>query len=469
MPMNTANESTRYRLLIPRRSGSELLLLTEQHGLALPSVDVPQRERIAPHVTKNLKERWGIEAVCLFTPALSPLRFFSIRYQVAELCRPNDTLPEGFSWFPLESLPEASFAEAEELGRIRSAMDEFQSYANGSTPGTFAKSGWLREVLDWVDSELGVHGLHTTGQFRQLNASPTFSLLRIETTGPAVWFKAVGQPNLREYPITLALTKSFPAFLPTVIADRRDWNAWLATEAQGTHPDANSDFNAWLKITTSLADLQIASLGQALHLIDAGCQDVRVRTLRDQVHPFLEMMAKLMEQQTKETPAPLKKEELHALETQLQEALSNLEDSGIPNALGHFDLNAGNAVVSGNRCVFLDWAEAHVGHPLLTFQYLLEHLRRLCPAKASWECKLLSAYLAKWQFLLEPDGLSRTVAVVPLLAAFAFAVGVDAWREEIYPRRSETVPLLRSLARRMKREADCWTALQGERRNPCFS
>ena len=178
-----------------------------------------------------------------------------------------------------------------------------------------------------------------------------------------------------------------------------------------------------------LADLQIASFGQTLHLVDAGCRDMRLCSLVDIVQPFLEVMAGLMEQQTKVSPARLSRTEIHTLGAQLQEALSIFDNSGLPNALGHLDFNPGNILVSGNHCVFLDWAEACAGHPFVTFQYLLEHLRRLCPVSESWEPRLLSAYTAKWRFFVEPKALTETIAVARLLAPFTYAIAGGAWRE----------------------------------------
>jgi len=58
-----------------------------------------------------------------------------------------------------------------------------------------------RRVVLLVQRAIEPYGLRLSGEFRQLNASPTFALLRLETTGQALWFKAVGEPNLREFPI----------------------------------------------------------------------------------------------------------------------------------------------------------------------------------------------------------------------------------------------------------------------------
>ena len=240
--MNTGKEYDICRMLIERRNGSEILLIATGHGLSLPAVEIPRWERVAPHVINALKEIWNVEAYCLFSPASghSAGETTDCKYQLVETCQPDAMPPNGWCWIAIESLSENMFANLRDFLVVHSALDELAAYANGSIPGFFGKPQWLRELFAWIEQEIVPLGLRLTGQFRQLNASPTFSLIRMETNGPALWFKAVGEPNLREYSITLTLAKLFPNYIPRIIATRPECNAWLATEAQGTHPDANS-------------------------------------------------------------------------------------------------------------------------------------------------------------------------------------------------------------------------------------
>jgi hypothetical protein len=180
-------------------------------------------------------------------------------------------------------------------------------------------------------------------------------------------------------------------------------------------------------------------------------------------------MAEFMEQQTKKTPAPLTGSELETLRLHLEEALSILDHSNIPDALGHLDLNPGNVVVSDDNCIFLDWAQAYVGHPFLTFQYLSEYLRSLRPAEECWQHRLLARYLEPWRCFGEQKDLIETAAAIPLAAAFAYAVGGTAWTNKSHRQRSETTAWFRSLTRRMKREADYWQTSRARPGMPCFS
>jgi hypothetical protein len=128
-------------------------------------------------------------------------------------------------------------------------------------------------------------------------------------------------------------------------------------------------------------------------------------------------------------------------------------------------MNPGNLLACGKHCVFLDWAEAYVGPPFFTFQFLLEHWRRFYGVDSPHEQSLLSSYAIPWTRFASSEEIASALRVAPLLAAFTYAAGGIRWRnpESIRP---ETAGCLRSLTRRMKREADCWTA---GRREPVTS
>jgi hypothetical protein len=448
-------ESGTCRIVLPRSNGAELLLVARGTHLALPSVEIPRWCRVAERISAAVKNRWGLEAYCLFTPEFATPSHGvpHLQYQVIESCRPNQAPPAGTYWVPLALLSENSLETPEDLPAIKESLQELEAYTKGWKPGPFGKTGWLRGLTDWIQEQIDPLGFRLTGRFRQLNASPTFSLICFETDGPPLWFKAVGEPNIREFPIAVELAQLFPGFVPRVVATRPEWNAWLSAEAEGVHLDERSDLAAWTTAAEALAQLQFASFGQALHLFDAGCKDARIVSLADRVDPFIEVMANLMDQQTKVSPAPLPRQELLALGDRIKRSLDAFEELTIPNALGHLDCNPGNILVAGNQCVFLDWAEACVGQPFVTFQYLLEHLRRLRPKETSWEAVLTGNYTRIWQCLVSPGDTARALALSPLVAAFAFAVLSIDWNDPATRQDSAKAAYLRSVTRRMQREA----------------
>jgi hypothetical protein len=465
------SEHDTWRIILLRGNAAELLLVPHEGRFALPCLDIPRWQRVAESLTAAVKAHWGQEAVCLFSPNLAslPSEPSDMHLQVMESGAPGGEPSRPTHWLPVSALRESLLANAAEFRAIHQSLAECQAYAKGVIPGPFAKLGWVKGLIEWVDEVAQPLGLCPNGRFRQLNGSPTFSLLRLETDGPAIWFKAVGEPNLREFPITTTVAALFPSYVPRILATQPAWNSWLATEAAGVELRQTSERADWKTAARTLADLQIESLGRTLHLLNAGCRDLRVSALLCLVDPFLHAMGHLMELQTKVPPPVLRREDLRLLGIQIKDSLELLEEGKIHAALGHLDFNPGNIVVSGTTCVFLDWAEAHVGHPFLTFQYLLEHFRRNLGEGCADEGELIAGYVQRWQRVFSLDDISHALAVAPLLAAFAFAVGNNTWMDLQRLPNPKTAGYLRSLTRRMKREADHWTSHRVRRSVPCLN
>jgi hypothetical protein len=450
------NDLDTYRLIITRRDGSELLCLPDGPYHSLPSVDIPRWQRVAQPIRDALNIHLQLDAYSLFTcPSESPTSEASRTFfQAMECVHPNGLLPPTACWAPFSSLTIASFRDAEDSCKICNTLRALSHHPASCSEGPFAKPGWLRETCRWIAQQIEPLKIRLTGNFRQLNASPSFSLIRFETTGPAVWFKAVGKPNTHEFNIVSTLATLFPAYLPPILAVRPKWNAWLAMEVEGASPDADSDFSTWKTISVRLAELQIASLREVPRLISAGCRDIRVSSLLNSTDEFFAIMDKLMKQQIKTTPSILTSEELLDLNKQIKAILALLAASRIPDALNHLDLNPGNIFVSGDRSTFIDWAEAAIGHPFLTFQYLLEHLTRLRPECADRREELVSAYASQWQPFVPPSVVSHSLASAPLIAVFAYAISTGTWRDPETFASPRVAGYFRSLVRRMKREAD---------------
>jgi hypothetical protein len=323
----------------------------------------------------------------------------------------------------------------------------------GDDPEPFSRLGWLSNLQDWVGTAIRPLGMELK-DFQQLNGCETFSLLRFNTTKRPVWFKAVGKPNLHEFPITVTLAEMFPEYLPSLLARQPACNGWLMADAGGPPLHQVADFSAWKDAATALAGLQIASIGAIDDLLEAGCRDLRARTLLELVDPFLDVMADLMQQQTKVPPPILYRQELCDLGATLKNALCCLESLGIPDTLGHSDFNPGNILVGSRRCVFIDWAEAHVSHPFLTFEYLVSHLRKDYPALTRFEDTIRSSYVQRWQSVSLPEHVSEAFWFSPLVAVFSYAVAGNSWRDPERLKIPQMPGYLRSLTRRMKQEAD---------------
>jgi hypothetical protein len=136
----------------------------------------------------------------------------------------------------------------------------------------------------------------------------------------------------------------------------------------------------------------------------------------------------------------------------------------LTDTLGHMDFNPGNVIGSPDGCVFLDWAEAYVGHPFFTFEYLREHLFRSHPVQNAWQSQVTSCYLEPWSAFGSMDEASRPLEITPLLAVFAYALSNNTWQDSNRLQNPKIAGYFRSLVRRMQREAQIWD----ERRQRCL-
>jgi len=367
-------------------------------------------------------------------------------------------------WFTIHDALSHLLPKDNERRALKSTYAKTISRAEGNGPGPFSRLGWMRELQDWIGSVIHPLGMELK-DFQQLNGSETFSLIRFSTTQRPVWFKAVGEPNLHEYGISHVLTKLFPNHVPKILATKPEWHAWLMCDGGGVTLDEVQNLFAWQTALTTLAGLQIESIGTTYDLLEAGFRDLRLATLLDLVDPFLDVIADLMKQQTKVPPPILSRGELSQLSATLNDALRCLAALRIPDTLGHSDFNPGNIIVGPERCLFIDWAEAHVGHPFLTFEYFLAHLRKDYPQFAPFESDLRAAYSQMWNSITSPEQVAEACLFSPLVAVYAYAVSSGVWRD---PERLK-VPgfqgFLRSLTRKMKQEAD----LMQRRRVECLN
>src|SRR5260370_6875954 len=99
-----------------------------------------------------------------------------------------------------------------------------------------------------------------------------------------------------------------------------------------------------------------------------------------------------MHQKPKVPPPVLSRQELSRLSAAIKDALHCLAALPIPDSLGHSDFNPGNIIISPERYTFIDWAEAHVSHPFLTFAYSPSHSPKHYPPLVRFEHVLPTPY-----------------------------------------------------------------------------
>jgi hypothetical protein len=446
-----------YRLIVFNRPGTAVLLEKRAGQYELPLVNIPRFTRPAEEITTLLQDQWHIPCVLLFSDILQP-GFEPVYFAVLEAQIRICALPEGKDWFPVHHAI-AHVLEEKKHEVLEASYLKATNRIAGDDPEPFSRLGWMRNLQDWVRAVIRPLGMDLKG-FQQLNGCETFSLIRFDTLQRPVWFKAVGKPNLQEFPITIALAELFPEYLPPLLATQPACHGWLMGDAGGPPLNEIETSSEWKEAATTLSGLQIESIGVTNDLLAAGCRDLRLPTLIELVDPFLDVIAKLMQQQTKVPPPILSRQELSDLATTLKNALYCLESLSIPDTLGHSDFNPGNILLGSERCVFIDWAEAHVSHPFVTFEYLISHLRKDYPALVHFEGEIRSSYFRCWEAVAVPEQIAEAFLYSRLAAVFAYAVAGNSWRDTERLKIPQVPGYLRSLTRRMKQEAD---AVQGGR------
>ena len=200
-------ETVSCTLVITRNGHSEILVIRDGPDVYLPSVDIPMWERAAPHLNSLVRKQWGVDAICLFNSQTDNIESdaSAARYYVLEAIHTGPILKTGAAWVTTASIGSADARSIAGQARLQHAITQARAYDNGKLDGTFVRSGWLKELAAWMQSQLSSYGWQLTGNWVQYNMGPNFCLLRANTSGPRVWFKAVGEPNLREYAITLLL------------------------------------------------------------------------------------------------------------------------------------------------------------------------------------------------------------------------------------------------------------------------
>lgn len=450
--MNSPQSTDTLRtVIVLSHNGSEVLTVRDNRGdLILPRIEVDPNQRLAEQLNRKLQDSVGVRACYLFPVATDNGTDFDVLEHISNTGgRPLDT------WLRVDSLREQPLTKEGDRLSIASAIREFQARVIAPPKEPFATPGWMPDLFNWIQAQLPGE-LELTGAFQQFNAEPSFALVRLETSGPAVWFKAVGEPNLREYAVTIELSRLFPCFVPELIGIRPEWHGWLSKEADGQQL-AEVPQSLWSLGGLALAELQTRSTARIKSLLKAGCRDLRCESLLSLIAPFMSRMGELMAEQRKPSPAPLTEPELQKLADRLKIAIEEWDNLQIPDSIGHLDLNAENLLISEQRCTFLDWAEAYVGPPFLTFEYLRGCTSRLAHNAEGLDPKLANSYFGCWREYASARALLRAQELSPLLAVFAYAAGTDVWRERRQIDARGLAGYFRSLTRRMQRESQAIT------------
>ncbi len=421
-----------YRVVLVQPELHGVLALASTGIFRLPRVRIPSMTRPARELQKAIKATWGITAfilgTCVAPDGASPCAVAELR---------SRHVSSDFEEVALDRIMSSELTSEE--------RHDCQFLFEGKPALPVTRMGWIEDAIDWAASVTG-RRFSAENDVEQLNAAGGFVLLRLRSDdGRSYWLKATGVPNLHELSITSCLSNLYPEFLPKLVAIRNDWNAWLTEDAGEplSTPPVDAVFTQAIR---SFAFLQTRTIGTVDVLLAAGAFDQRIPVLRCHLDDVIAFLIDAMAKQATATVAPLSRHRVLELKKILGDALCQLELLAIPDALIHNDLNLGNILHDGTRCVFTDWSEAAVGNPFLS----LERFRLL---NRDAEGKASCVYGEVWGEYISEESIDHACRLATLLSIFAYLYGRGDWLKDTSKVTPQFESYARSLARHMDRAA----------------
>ncbi|MGH3389453.1 MAG: aminoglycoside phosphotransferase family protein [Actinomadura sp.] len=270
----------------------------------------------------------------------------------------------------------------------------------------------LRELLRWGSDTLAAAGRPMTGPVEQRRTWNLAGLFRLPTGQGPVWLKTTPRFAADEADVIGAFARVDPGLVPTVIAagDRR-----ILLE----HLPGEDCWDASTEVITSAANRMVA-VQAAL----AGQAGGFPATLTDRRTPV--MAYRIRELLDGGVARELTTEELTAAH-RLAGRWAVLDDCGLPDTIVHGDFHSGNWRSDGGPPVVVDFADAHVGNPMLDGLRMCDFLpeaRRSAAAKAWTEA---------WTTHVPGCDPARALTVAEPLAHLAYAVRYQEFLDGIEP------------------------------------
>lgn len=411
----------------------------------LPRISIPRWSRPAEQLQSVIAQQWGFKAVVIDLleeePGREPIAIAELRSATL-----SSSLSRANSWLNVRKLSK------NEIDGANSTIVEILLKDGATGRGPFSRFGWIEEAQEWIGAEAGIDETQFTGEANQFNAAAKSVLVRFgRKSDSPVWFKAAGDPSSSEYRVTATLSQLFPDFLPVVLATREDRKAWWMEDG-GTPLCPVHSPRVFGKAISRLAEIQKASIGLAPSLLTSGCSDLRLSVLRASIPPLMDAIDDAMARQASGLAPRLTRARVRELESILMESCLSLESVGIPDTLLHGDISFENILVGPRGCVFIDWANAAIGNPFVTFEQLRAQIEQENDA-CIWLPMLTDIYCRSWLGILSRRQIECAFAIVPPIASMAYLF--DQWKRLGSERRSEPKfqSYVRGLARQMDRAA----------------
>ena len=326
-----------------------------------------------------------------------------VTYHVAALSRPAPGLLPATS---AAATPAASAAaSADGLAEARAELDGADELRS-----PWARLDGVLELLGWASDTLAAAGRRATGAAVQRKAWNLAALFQLPTgTGP-VWLKATPRFAADEASVIAAFGRVDPALVPSVIG------AGPGRVLLEHLPGEDCWDTSGPVIASAVGRLAAAQAVLASCPPPPGLADRRGPAIAGQIRALLD--------------GPVA-DELGAGEVTAARGLLSrfalLDECGLPDTVVHGDFHPGNWRSDGGPPAVVDWADAHLGNPVLDGLRACDYLppgQRPAAARA---------WIQAWTACVPGCDPARALRIAAPLAHLAYAVRYQEFLDGIEP------------------------------------
>ena len=372
-------EERDHYVLVPDPSRSAVLVASAVAGPVIPLVRGPRGVAGAIetlHHAFDLDTAYLRAARVLFDEQRNPT---GILHEF-DAAPPEWKPPSGTMWLGLEQADAAVLVPAALRDDVERWLAEQLGAPVPDARPPWSRPGWFPDVERWVRETATACGLRPTGGVEVVEHWPLSSVLRLETDGGRVFFKAVFSIFRHEPVVTAQLSARHPALTPELLAidEGRGW--MLMTELRGS-PIGDQDVSRWGEGLRAAASIHKAWIGHDAELFSLGAHDRTLSALERDIATTLDAIE-------------LSSEDRRRLEASLPtfaRASAELGGGAVPETLVHGDLHPWNVMAAEEGVRIFDWSDSCVSYP---FFDLATYLERTDDEQA--RTALLAAYLEVW-------------------------------------------------------------------------
>jgi hypothetical protein len=410
-----------YRVVLPHPTEPRLLMMHTHGEWRLPEWDDATSHgwQATAHVNRAVAARYGMETTvlrCILNGA-DPVTGRPLRvYELDNHSAPHDTVAAA-TWVGRSDIDMLRIAEPE----MREIVAEWFGRNAGELPWRgppWAHRGWYVEALAWSIARLTEIGATVDGSPEQLRAWQRSFLMRIRTSDGAFYLKAGALPAVHEGTVMRVLGRHYPDNVPEVVAvdEARGWFLQREARDAALPLDEVREEQEWCRAMRRLAGIQVDSIRHVDALRAAGCP-----------HRGLEVLARRIPRLCADAGAMLlghaaglsrrEIEQVAALAPTLLSLCEDLADCGLPDALEHGDLRAGNVLSTLSGPIYLDWSDSSISHPFFSAIQPMTDAAGLVPGSSIQLQRLMrTSYLTPWRELAPERTLQRAFDLARILA-----------------------------------------------------